>query len=1589
MIFGSAAMLPEGAFDNPTSITASAEISGDFEYRILDDGTIEITKYKGNGGYVVIPSTISGKRVTSIGDYAFYNCEYLTSVTIPSTITTIKESAFCWCTALSSVTIPEGVTSIGSNAFSSCSSLISVTIPNSVTEIGYDAFSSCKSLKSVTILEGVTSIGFRAFESCSSLTSVTIPNSVKSIKSDAFRYCTSLESVKIPSSVTEIGSDAFLNTKWLENKQNENPLVVVNGILIDGTKSSGNVILPDNVTCIGVEAFTYCKNLTSITIPGSVTSIGFRAFDDCTNLKSVTMSNGISSIGEYAFAGCESLTNISLPNSITSIGKYAFRSCKSLSSLALPDSITSISIDAFNGCSRLTSVTIPNSVTSIGEYAFAGCESLTNISLPNSITSIGYNAFFNTKWLENKQNENPFVIVNGILIDGKKNSGSVTIPSSVSTIGAGAFRECASITSVTIPYGTTRIEQEAFCYCENLTSVIIPNSVTSIGDYAFYNFKSLTSITIPNSVTSIGKYAFGYIGYNYSNGYIKNDEFSIKCYKNTAGEKYAIDNGFDYEIINEEPISITNCTINLSSSSYTYDGKAKTPSVMVKYGSKTLVKGTDYAVAYKNNVNAGTATVTVTGKGSYTGSVSKTYKIVAANISGATISGVNSSYTYTGKAIAPAVSVELNGKTLVKDTDYTVSYKNNVNVGTATITVTGKGNYTGTGTKTFKITATKTSISGAIIHGPNSSYTYTGKAIAPAVTVELNGKYLTKDTDYTVSYKNNVNVGTATITVTGKGNYKDTATKTFKIVAATPSSAFTWGRDNWRFGNNDIANYDVNSQVMSKMQKDFNLSDSDIYELKWNIHNDNLDGYNGSCYGMTISEILAKQGNIKLSRYGGNDIVYNNSMTSNMTSVINMIQELQLNSKMCQSTRQTPFYDDYFSQKDFIEKLESVLKNNNTIVKLGYKIITKDNYTGGTSKGGHAVLAYGIEDCNYKSSITEKTYNKRVLIADPNFLQNNKINSNACLYYNSSDKSWIVPYWNGTFMNGHYTDCCYWNSSSGSNTNRGYISNIMRYKSLSEASDLMRNDVAGHYIAGLQIDNKKNDTAIVEKVKNTGNPTTEYAGNNGNGIARYDNDFTDPLLLSSNRELYALWNPTSNYTVSYSKPTDFSAKMDYESIDYYIDTNNALFALLKPSGEITLRGSNSNYNITMVCDDSECVTDWFAVTISGKDADAVTYKKVSKGYIVSSANLNNVTIKAESTTSEANAIFSTKYDSALIYEIDKDTIGVAVDTDNNGTYETNIKAESIITNRLAGSGRYETAAKISQAAFDKADTVVLAYGLNYADALAGVSLATKLNAPILLTNTKTLDATTLAEIKRLKAKNVIILGGTGAVGAEVETALKKEGLKTERIAGGTRFETATKIAEKMQALSEDKAPEDIFFVYAFNSADALSVSAVAAVKGAPVIYLKTKGELDDATAAYLDSVKGKVKNAYVIGGTGVISDEMMKKAGDAVGVKATRVFGKDRFETCVAVNDKFKDVLNGDSICVATGMDFPDALAGGVFAALNKAPLFLVNGKLKTLTLSDTQKAYLKTKAPQKLYVFGGTGAVPDSHVQTVAKASV
>ena len=224
------------------------------------------------------------------------------------------------------------------------------------------------------------------------------------------------------------------------------------------------------------------------------------------------------------------------------------------------------------------------------------------------------------------------------------------------------------------------------------------------------------------------------------------------------------------------------CDIQLSASSFTYDGTEKKPKITVKSGRKSLVSGTDYTVSYKNNINAGTASVTITGKGKYSGTITKSFSIKPAGFTKASVTLSASSFTWNGAEKKPGVTVKIGNRQLTAGRDYTVSYKNNVSVGTASVTITAKGNYTGSISKNFSITAadfTKTSVSLSV-----SSFTYDGAEKKPKITVKNGKKQLTANTDYTVSYKNNINAGTASVTITGKGSYSGSQTKNFTITPA-------------------------------------------------------------------------------------------------------------------------------------------------------------------------------------------------------------------------------------------------------------------------------------------------------------------------------------------------------------------------------------------------------------------------------------------------------------------------------------------------------------------------------------------------------------------------------------------------------------------------------------------------------------------------------------------------------------------------------------------------------------------------------------------------------------------------------------
>ena len=549
--------------------------------------------------------------VTSIGDSAFEGCVSLIGITIPDSVTYISDDAFSGCTSLSSITIPDGVTSIGSSAFGGCASLSSITIPDSVTRIDCN-FSGCTSLTAINVATGnqnyvsvngvlynkdkttimrypagkkdksykipdsVTSIDGGAFRSCASLTSIKIPDGVTSIGGSAFRSCASLTSITIPDGVTSIDNSAFEGCASLTSITIPDGVTSIRDRTFEGCTSLTNITIPDGVRSLGNWTFEDCKSLTGITIPNSVDGIYAGVFNGCSSLTSITIPDSVRMITGEAFEGCTSLTTINVAtgnqnyvsvngvlydddktaiicypagkkdknykilDGVTWIGSSAFSGCTSLTSITIPNSVTFIPDDAFSGCTSLSSITIPDGVTSIGNWAFKDCTSLASVTIPSSVTETGYCAFIGCTSLTAINvatgNQN-FVSVNGVLYN--KNKTAII-----------CYPEGKKDKNYKIPDGVTVMGVYAFSGCTNLTNITIPDSVTGIGDSAFSGCTSLTGITIPSSVTRIRNHAFGYY---YDNGYKKIDNFKIYCYSGTKGEKYAIDNGFDYVLLDKLP----------------------------------------------------------------------------------------------------------------------------------------------------------------------------------------------------------------------------------------------------------------------------------------------------------------------------------------------------------------------------------------------------------------------------------------------------------------------------------------------------------------------------------------------------------------------------------------------------------------------------------------------------------------------------------------------------------------------------------------------------------------------------------------------------------------------------------------------------------------------------------------------------------------------------------------------------------------------------------------------------------------------------------------------------------------------------
>ncbi|WP_347548444.1 cell wall-binding repeat-containing protein [Pseudalkalibacillus hwajinpoensis] len=418
----------------------------------------------------------------------------------------------------------------------------------------------------------------------------------------------------------------------------------------------------------------------------------------------------------------------------------------------------------------------------------------------------------------------------------------------------------------------------------------------------------------------------------------------------------------------------------------------------------------------------------------------------------------------------------------------------------------------------------------------------------------------------------------------------------------------------------------------------------------------------------------------------------------------------------------------------------------------------------------------------------------------------------------------------------------------------------------------------------------------------------------------------------------------SNESVIGFPKLDFNSQEQYHFYDHYFNANgNARFNSSTSPTSRVYAGLSSGVAVTVLDPSQEAMTVSVKVP-GGEDQQPPVWPTGSK-LAASSIKEDTVTLNWSQATDDSGvkSYFIFK-NGSFLKEVDgtSRTLKVqglasnkeylfkveAVDqkgyaTKNGPTL--NVKTSGKTTERIEGLNRFETAATISGKTYTEAETVVIARGLDFPDALAGAPLAYQLKGPILLAKTNELPEETAKEIRDLGAKKAIILGGVNAISTSTEEAIKSLGITTERISGKDRYETAAKVAKRMGG-----SPDQAVIAYGLKFPDALAIAPYAAQNGYPIL-LVDKSKVPEATGQTLEGID----NTIVIGGDQVISKTVYDNL-----PSPERISGQNRFGTAAAVKAAFYP--DAKRVYLATGFGFADALAGSILAAKEGAPLLLV-----------------------------------------------
>ena len=725
-----------------------------------------------------------------------------------------------------------------------------------IADIEDRAFQKCSSLVSFSLPVGVSAIGARAFEGCKLLSSFAFDDdsALKSVGDYALQDCTSLNRIELPSTVDAIGKRAFNGVNTVVFRENKSALLEVgnemfygcaNVALGEGTTTVGargfsnalvSVTLPESLGMVGANGFIGCNKLASVRIPDAVTSIGASAFQGCSSLADVSLSrtSQLGSIGASAFSSCSAMQAFEIPETVSYVGNQAFSSCKKLQAMRIPAAVGALGEKTFFNCSSLASVVFAEGtgLASIGASAFEGCSALEGFDAPATLVSIGEKAFKGAAKLSSLSfAENPALktisasAFENCFRSGFENSerlASVSLPSTVEWLGEAAFKNCSKLETITLNSLDMYLGPECFMGIAD-PSIIYVAKNDDVQPNPMYAKLAENENLLDKDATFIAV-----IG---DNLHLITDEtvtVSNVVYRGPGTTPIVtvvcdgaeLNSETDYDIVLEEAPH-TGEMMALIRGKGQYIGFARkmftvmASQVPVPVANNGLV----YNAAEQQGVAAGDGYTIKSGgaatkAGSYTAVVSLVDK---QNYVWSDGSGSEDKQISWSIAPAPVVVTAQNATkaygekdpTFTAIVDYgTVPETNSravkyalsrgtagENIGDYAIAVTGnalQGNYAVTFVPAT-LTIEKRDLSSASITLGRSNYIYDGQAAEPSVSVRVAGKKLEAGKDYTLEYADNTEVGTAKVLVTGIGNYRGVADKSFTIsraaVTVTPVAA--------------------------------------------------------------------------------------------------------------------------------------------------------------------------------------------------------------------------------------------------------------------------------------------------------------------------------------------------------------------------------------------------------------------------------------------------------------------------------------------------------------------------------------------------------------------------------------------------------------------------------------------------------------------------------------------------------------------------------------------------------------------------------------------------------------------------------